>query len=542
MCGIFATIGPKGSGPCEWALRGAQIMKHRGPDAQGALHVELSWCDVTLGMSRLKIVDQSDIPVPYDFREHLGIALAYNGEVYNWQDIRKDHDDVRWRTRCDAEVVAAEWRRKRDGWRRFPHRLNGMWGVVLVDVERNLVHISRDRAGEKPLYYAERGEKIHFASEIKALPVLLEETGCDDMGALEFDFAKHTPFREVFAVEPGQEMTFMQEGRGERRWWRWDAKTEPDMSHDDAANALADVLANAIEIRNVAEVPVAVQLSGGLDSAIIQAVVGSDNLYCVDFQDEGVDNLTAAMIAARGKAVRPVTFTRDELLAVLPEVAFHLDTPATWTAVCQWFMNRRIAADDNVVVLSGEGADELFGGYARYRILYWLERMKDDPHLEAYQPLMLRTLGDPLTQMLDRSGGKYRPHARKLVKRYESGENACDRMAHVDFYTTMQVLLRMADRMAAAFSLENRSPLLDYRVMDLAAKIPSRLKVAEHESKSILRSVAARLGVPNEIVCEKTKKGLFVPAKWGEGKTWDRGWFRTEMESAWKRIFFGEKS
>jgi asparagine synthase (glutamine-hydrolysing) len=233
-----------------------------------------------------------------------------------------------------------------------------------------------------------------------------------------------------------------------------------------------------------------------------------------------------------------VTFTKDELLAALPEVAYYLDTPATWTAVCQWFLNKRIAEDGGVVVLSGEGADELFGGYARYRVLHWLDTMIADPHLAGYGPLIQHAFGEvqPVSvpaHMLNRGGVGTLNHAITVVWQYGRGRTLVDTMSRVDFYTTMQALVRMADRMAACFGMENRSPFFDYRLMELSALIPSKTKITEHESKTILRQVARGLGVSWQITGERTKRGLTVPASWGDGK-WSRGWFAKEMQIAWR--------
>lgn len=547
MCGIFAAVMPKGHPACSFAARAASIMRHRGPDAQGVLHVELSWASVTLSMSRLKVVDQSDLDVPYDFRSNFGVVLAFNGEIYNWRDLRTELDSFAkdgapgWKTRCDAEVVAAAWRRWGPG---CLHRLNGMFAFVLVDTVSDAIFCARDRAGEKPFYSAQRGGVFYVASEPKALPVALEPGACPDAETLEFDCGRSTPFAGVNVLEPGWCMYWPRQGvirdGGRSQWWQLpDAPEEPTRpSVDHQVDKLHALLMDASRIRHVAEVPVAVQLSGGLDSAIIQAVCQSEQLYCVTFPE--VDNLSKAQLVARGYPVTPITFTRDELVDAIPEVVRHMDTPASWTSVCQWFMNQQVAADGNVVVLSGEGADELLGGYSRYRILYWVERMLNDARLSSYGPLIERTVGsreDVMGHMLDRGHDpQTRAHAMDLVEQHGGTGDLVERMARTDFYTTMQVLLRMADRMAAAFSLENRSPFFDYRVMEFAARLPSRYKVTGFESKAILRRIAERLGVDERVVNEKTKKGLYVPSNWGDGGlVWDRKWFARLMNDAWEQ-------
>jgi asparagine synthase (glutamine-hydrolysing) len=206
MCGIFAAIGEVDYQGRELPEMEGHVRKldHRGPDKHGIQMVELPWTKVYLGMTRLKVVDQTDIPVPYDFRDNLGVVLAFNGEVFNWKDLRVElngYVEKGWKTQCDAEVVAAAWR----AW--GPECLeafNGMWGFVLVDTLKNEVFIARDRAGEKPVYLDTRGPDVTYvASEIKALPLEKEACYCADVAALEFDCGQATPFVGIEALLPG---------------------------------------------------------------------------------------------------------------------------------------------------------------------------------------------------------------------------------------------------------------------------------------------------------------------------------------------------
>jgi asparagine synthase (glutamine-hydrolysing) len=527
------------------------MLSHRGPDGTGGLSEDLSWAHVSLEMARLSIVDRTAIPVPFDFRASCGVVLAFNGEVYNWRALRAElSDGLPWATECDAEVVARGWRRWGLG---VLQRLNGMFGLVLVDTLKGVVLLARDRAGEKPLYYAPLGSGIAFASEIKALPVKLEEAPCAELEALEFDCLETTPFRGVRCLGPGEYILFAGTATlgapQPARWWSLPTDIDEGMSWDEAIEQTESLLVDSIRLRAVTEVPVAVQISGGLDSAIIQAVAKSDRLYTATFPEDGVDNLALARAAAQGREPAAITFGFADLDRVLSKVAYHLDTPATWTAVCQWFMDQKIAEDGAVVVLSGEGADELFGGYSRYRILWWLDQAIEDENLSAYGALYRSMFGksdEILARMLNRGGEATLDHARSIAQRFAG--TCCDlpaAMMRVDFYTTMQVLLRMADRMAAAFGMENRSPFLDHRLIELGARMPTRWKINERESKAVLREVARRLGVPSAIVDEKTKRGLFVPwGKWcssvGEGAArgaWDRGVFTKMMRTAWRRAF-----
>lgn len=554
MCGIVGRIGvpPLSVGHTRSALR------HRGPDGDGWLDVALPWAAAGLEMTRLAIVDRREIAVPFDFRRSCGVVLAYNGEVYNWRELRAElSDGTPWETECDAEVIARGWRRWGPD---VLSRMNGMWGLALLDVERGEFFLARDRAGEKPLYYAEHGGALHFASEIKALPVPFMERHCRELEVLEFDCLETTPFAGVKRLGPGQFIHFKSPADvaapRPSTWWTLPTVESRRISWEETVSELQALIAVAVRARASADVPVGVLLSGGIDSAIVQAVARSERLYTVSFPWTALDATPDAACVrdafTRHAAHRVVTFGRAELEEVLPRVAYHLDTPATWTAVCQWFVSQRMAADGVKVVLSGEGADELFAGYARYRILHHVDRMAADPVLGTYGPLRSHMMGSEkqiLARMLDRSGGDAFHNALAIVDKFApSAGSLVERMARIDFYTTMQVLLRMADRMTAAFGMENRSPFLDYRVMEFAASLPVEWKMHPGLGpKAIVREVARRLGVPSQITDATAKRGMAVPwAQWastaaagGARGAWDRGEFAAMMRTAWREAFFG---
>lgn len=537
MCGFVATILP----------RGANKLSHRGPDGYGTTTELLHWANISVEMVRLAIVDRSSIKVPFDFRQSCGVVLAYNGELYNWRSLRGDlSDGIPWETNCDAEVIARSWRKWGPD---MLARFNGMFGLCLIDTWTNNIFVARDRVGEKPLYYTPIGTGLAIASEIKALPIKFEECYCPELQTLEYDCLETTPFKDVKCLGPGeylflQRQTDLQNPKPVR-WWSLPSSVDEDMSWECAVDETESLLIDAIKIRSACDVPVAVQLSGGLDSAIIQAVVQSERLYTVTFPDEGIDNLALAREASGGREPVAVSFGMLDLQRELPKIAWHLDTPATWSAVAQWFMNKEIANDGGVVVLSGEGADELFAGYSRYRFLWWLEQAAKDAKLSAYGPMYSNLFGshaDTLAKMLNRGGPDTLEHAKSLVNRFTCDEGLCRKAGRIDMSTSLQVLLRMADRMSSAFSLENRAPFFDYRLMELSARMPMQWKIDDHESKVVLRHVAHRLGVPKSITDENTKRGLFIPWQaWTGSKDWDRSGFATVMRKAWRDAFFNEK-
>lgn len=554
MCGIAGTINPSG---VHLNLETERIatLKHRGPDAVGTTRVDLKWARVAAGTARLAICDAQPYAVPA-FYPSCKVLVAYNGEVYNWRELREElSDGTPWQSQTDTEVVARAWRRWGPA---MLSKLNGMFALALFDMEKGEVLLARDRAGEKPFYYTiqDRGARkpsLHFASEIKALPLDFIETPCAEVDVLEFDCLEATPFQGVSRLPPG---TFVHLKGPEdirdfkvQQWWTLPDEIDESMTWDEAIEQTKELLVDSIRLRADIEVPWTVLVSGGLDSAIIQAVAKADRVTCCTFAKEGIDTMPLARLAAGDAEITPVTFGLSDVTDDLDRVAYHLDTPATWSALGHWFMAKHNHEQGFKVVLTGEGADELFAGYTRYRVLWHFEQAKQDRQLANYQAMFSLLLGDRhelLAKLLDRSiDGKHRDHANRLVRRFAGANtDTVVGMCRVDWHTTMQVLLRMADTMMSAFSLENRSPFLDYRLIELATRIPTRFKIDAQNSKVVLREVARRLGVPEAIILDRDKRGLIVPwndwtsesANTTRGK-YDRRGFADAMHAAWRRAW-----
>lgn len=522
MCGILVKLS-RSKKACPELQSSLSRLRHRGPDRQGIHQVQLPDLSVELGMARLKIVDLSDIEVPFHF-PYLGVSLAYNGEVYNHLELRSAlSDGTPWLTRCDAEVLARAWRR----WGiDCPQRLNGMWAFVLVDEWKREVFISRDRLGKKPLYIYEGPNPeapIYLASEPKAIPAPQVPCSCEDIETLEYDIGPSTPIRNLWQLPPAS-FIHLESGspvqnlqQNVHRFWDlppMDA-VEPDTKpFEDSVEEAQALIVDAVRIRAVSEVPLAVFLSGGLDSAIIQKIVQAEKTYCVTFPE--IDNLSDAQKLDPGAI--PIRFGAADLKAAMPDVLYHLDTPATWSAVCLWFTCRKMHSDGIRVALSGEGADEAFGGYSRYALLYWLEQAWSDPRLKGYQPTVNYLLGSPhdlLSRMLCR--GKNRTAKIRSSELIVAGKGLLDSAQRTEIHSTMQVLLRMADRMSMAHSIETRNPFLDHRLIELGLKLPLSHRVTGTETKAVLRAVGRRLGVPKEITDSPTKRGLAIPwTRWKE--------------------------
>lgn len=275
---------------------------------------------------------------------------------------------------------------------------------------------------------------------------------------------------------------------------------------------------------------VTLQLSGGLDSAVIQAIARLPVVYCCTWPE--MDNLGAALKVACGADVREVTFTREEMLTeALPEVARITKGKGTWTQCCQWFMARRMKADGYRIVMNGEGSDEHFGGYARYRWLYWIERAFNDPHLAEYQGFA-KTLGLDRCRLVN-----------ALLNRYGTGitnigqQNMTQLVGHIDSGKPLHDLIAFEHDVAAAHGIEHRWPYMHSEVVAFARGLAEEDKIVAFESKHILRELARSLGVHRDCVDEQTKRGLVVPPSWAPAGAarWSRDWFTAEMSAAWER-------
>jgi asparagine synthase (glutamine-hydrolysing) len=236
-----------------------------------------------------------------------------------------------------------------------------------------------------------------------------------------------------------------------------------------------------------------------------------------------------------------VTFGREHVEEVFEEVAYYLDTPATWTAFAQYFLAKRIAVDGGKIILSGEGADEIFYGYARYKALWWLDQMHADPVLDGYGETIARVLGDDARHLVGRvldRGFNDAPWTYADAYGGPATHSCVSRLARTEWHTTMQVLLRMLDRMTGRFGLEGRAPFLDHRLIEFVSPLPDEYKITKHETKRLLRDVARRLGVPKAITESTGKRGLSIPWNhWHGIKSWNRDHFADAMYGSWWRAF-----
>jgi asparagine synthase (glutamine-hydrolysing) len=540
--------------------RMSDTIRHRGPDGEGFwTHSNLS---VGLGHRRLSIIDLTTGDQPMTDRADNWIIL--NGEIYNYRDLRDELGPETFRTTSDTEVILAGYRR----WGRdVVAHLRGMFSFAIWDESRRELFCARDRFGMKPFYHATVDGTFYFASEVKALLPFLEaiETDRDalkDYLAFQVCLNGKTLFANVRELPPGHVLIVGNRAPQLSRYW--DVRFELDMSHDAAffEQELRERMADSVRAHLVADVPVGLYVSGGLDSAIVAALAadehpGSDFAAFTGAFALGPDyderRYARELAEAKGLRLHELEISVDDFLSSIRDVIYHLDYPVAGPGAFAQFMVSRMAAAQRKVVLGGQGGDELFGGYARYLIAYLEQCLKGAidgtmkngdfivsyasilPNLTAlrgYKPLLKDFWSEGLFEEMDEryfrlinrsahladevrwdSLGEYSPFDTfRSIYRADNvrGESYFDRMTHFDFKALLPGLLQVEDRMSMAHGLESRLPFLDHPLVEFVATIPPNVKFEGGRLKRVLRAALADI-VPASISRRDDKMGFPTP-------------------------------
>ncbi|MFL6193316.1 MAG: asparagine synthase (glutamine-hydrolyzing) [Thermoanaerobaculia bacterium] len=568
MCGIAGTFHYAEPRQARREVLAAMIapLRHRGPDDQG---VHLAG-PMGLAHARLSIIDVDGGHQPI-YNEDRTAAVVCNGEVYNHRELRRQLEERghRFATRSDSEVIVHLWEEMGPA---AVEKLCGMFALAVADFRRRTLLLARDRIGKKPLFLADDGRRIGFASELKSLLAggLIEPEvdpeALDLYLAYGYVPAPWTIFRGA-AKLPAGHLAVVDE-RGVRIERYWDVPTDVMADPGPAADGrLTDeverLLATAVRDRLESDVPLGAFLSGGIDSGTIVSLMSEAmdepvRTHTVGFDDRATDEREdAAAVAAALGTDHVATEVRPDLASVLPRIAWHLDEPfADPSAVPTWYVSRETRRRVTVA-LSGDGGDELFAGYGeKYRMHLMEERLRGlipgglrrslFPALGRSWP---RSPGLPRALRL---GGLCRNLAVEAPRSYDFdrrlipphleerlfGESLSARRRTFDPFVAIEPHLARApreplaralyldlktwladdglvkvDRMSMAHALEVRCPLLDHRVVELAARLPARLKLAGAETKVLLRRVARRR-LPAEIL-ERPKRGFAPPvSRW----------------------------
>lgn len=558
MCGIGGIRVFDGDGVGEAALRRmADSVAHRGPDESSV------WVGAGIGFAhtRLSIIDLASSHQPMHSVDG-NWTIAFNGEVFNYRELRRELD-YPFRTEGDTETILAGLARYGIG---FVERLRGQFAFAAFDRSSGVLHLVRDRLGILPLYYWRAGERLVFGSEVKAILAAGGVTPAVDGDSLDAYLAgravpaPYTLFAGIKKVPPGHRLEVTPDGRiSSHRYWelpsvdvarRWTASEVVD--EVDAA------VRSAVDAALVADVPVGSYLSGGVDSSLIVAMIralrGSDariETFAAGFGDPRFDELEWAGLVSRelGTSHHEVQVRAEDFQELWPRMTWHRDAPVSEPADMAVYRLAEEARRHVTVVLSGEGGDELFAGYPKYRYARWLAptrfvpaalrsglvRLVDPilPHQLGRHRIALRAFGAPTeVQQLQTWFAPFTEQERRALlggsgptrpgRTLPSGVDAIDRMLRFDLESWLpDNLLERGDRMSMASSLELRPALLDHRLVELAYRIPSEFKVRDGVGKWALKQVARRY-LPGEVV-DRRKVGFRVPLD---------DWFRTGLRAA----------
>ncbi len=570
MCGIGAVISLRQQPVphLQSALAGMrELLAHRGPDGEGEwLHPRRC---VGLANRRLEIIDLEHGDQPMTDGE--GNWITYNGEIYNYLELRRELGEREFRTDSDTEVILRAYRRW--GLECLP-RLRGMFGFALWDDAAERLVVARDRFGIKPLYTAVVDGILYCASEAKViLPFLprieTDVEGLRDYLTFQFPLAGKTLFEGIVELPPAHVLVVEGGVARPQRWWQ--VHYEPDLERAEDAHLalLRETILGSVEQHLRADVPVGAYLSGGIDSSIVAAAAsrsqGADGFvaFAGRFAEGPAYDETpfAQEVAdAEGFELRVETVAPDDFEETMREIAYYMDFPVAGPGSVPQYAVSRLAARERKVVLGGQGGDEIFGGYARYLIAYFEQCIKAAiegtmdraPFIVTYESIIpnLESLRSykPLIQEFWREGVFADLDERyfRLVNRARSVEPAIDwkvfgdyspletfleifradnvdrdsyfdRMTHFDFKTLLPALLHVEDRVSMAHGLESRTPFVDHEVVEVAATLPALVKFKGGELKRSLKLALGDL-LPPGVADRKDKMGFPVPlTEWLQG-------------------------
>ncbi len=578
MCGIAGVLYADPARPAEPAVLKAMAdrLAHRGPDAEGF------WSAPGIGLvhRRLSIIDLAGGDQPIG-NEDGSLQSIYNGEIYNYQELRawlaaRGHA---LRTQSDTEAIVHLYEELGP---RLVERLRGMFTFALWDRNRRRLLLARDRLGIKPLYVYRDAEKLLFASELKAILAHPEVAAEIDPAALEDYLAfgmvpgPRSIFRRIEKLPPAHWLTVEADNLDSRpqRYWQLNYTTESGRSAEDWCEAIRAKVDEAVRLHLIADVPVGAFLSGGIDSSVIVALAsrhGREPLqtFSMGFTEASQSELPYAREVAAQYGMRHTEqIVTPEAVALLDELAWHFDEPFADTSAIPTFLVSQLARRSVKVVLSGDGGDEAFGGYARYAhdlkesglrrwLPGWLRRWVLRPAAHVWpkadwlpRPLRFKTALTNLSLSADRACANTLSVCRPPLRRRLL---APDVSASLDGHEPEQVIcagygqapandplggmiaadvatilpddfLVKVDRASMAHGLEVRPPLLDHELLELAARIPSEWKVRRSETKWIFKE-AFKTELPPSIQ-QRGKQGFEVPID-----AWLRGPLRDVFEA-----------
>lgn len=567
MCGITGIINPKDKDSIEEMTR---AIFHRGPDDKGYFKDEY----VALGMRRLSIIDLARGKQPIISSDNR-FMIFFNGEIYNYKEIRNELGDYQFKTDSDTEVILAGFAKWGE---EILMRLRGMFVFAIYDKERHEVFIARDFFGIKPLYYLKRSDKIEaFSSEIKSFLELKEfkpevnNAAVYNYLSFQYNPLEETFFKNVFKLPPAHFMKIdVKTGMSEvKKYWQFEFRQDKTLDKKNTAEKILEVMKDSVAHHMIADVPVGSFLSGGIDSSIIATLMqrrrseeqksasrpeasGKIKTFTVGFETLSEGREAKETSEPLGTDHTELTVSAEEYFKNLPKAVWHFDEPVADSSAIGLYFLAREAAKHVKVVLSGEGADELFGGYNIYLAPYAARRLVWFPKniislflrlpFKFFGKNYLKRVGTKLEDWYIGNASVFKEDEIKnlwkgdvlrvsrvpLDSVYDEVNSLSDstKMQYVDIKTWLVGdILAKADKMTMAHSLELRVPFLDTEVASLAATLPDHFKWSRGETKYLLRKAFEK--VLPESVQRRKKLGFPTPV---------RNWFTKDQTPLYNTI------
>ena len=562
MCGIAGAIHLSGQSiPC--LPRRLETMnylqKHRGPDGEGIWeHPSKS---VGLGHCRLSIIDIDTGNQP--MRDQGNNWLTFNGEIYNYLELREGLGSEKFRTKSDTEVILLSYRKwEFDCVKHF----RGMFAFSLWDEKNQLLFCARDRFGIKPFYYTIVDGILYYASEVKALLPFLQNVEIDlegfkDYLTFQFCLAGKTLFKGINELLPGHYLTVVNGQVTIQKYWEVYYHVDLDHTANYFDQRINELLVESIDLHLRSDIPIGSYLSGGLDSSIIaslaseryqQEFIGFTGKFSIG-KEYDESEYARALADWRGFDCKELDITAQDFVENIHKVIYHLDYPVAGPGSFPQYMVSEMASKYRKVVLGGQGADEIFGGYTRYLVAYFEQCIKGAidgtmdstkfivtyesiiPNLTTlrnYKPMLQQFWKDGIFDSLDRryfrlinrtpsleeeinweALNNYHPFETFqtiFLAENVGQESYFDSMTHFDFKTLLPALLHIEDRVSMAHGLESRVPFLDHPLVELAATIPASIKFTNGTMKRVLKDSMSYC-LPKVITERKDKMGFPVP-------------------------------
>jgi len=575
MCGIAGLVAPEQLHADDRArvLQMRDIIAHRGPDDAGIF----TDSQAVLGHRRLSIVDLAAGHQPLA-NEDQTIWIVFNGEIYNHAELRPDLEahGHRYRTKCDTETIVHAYEQWGDA---CVERLRGMFAFAIWDAPRRRLLLARDRLGVKPLYWARAGERLLFGSEIKAIlssglvRAEADESRLPEQLSTRYLSGAGTLFKGIQRLLPGHVLTFERGQVSTREYWDVPAgRANGDsgrLADRDVVRRFRELLEEAVRVRLMADVPLGMFLSGGLDSSAIAALMAGMidrplQTFSVAFKQRAFSELDYARQVSRAiKAdAHEIVIDDADFFGALPKLVWHEDEPIAHPSSVPLYFVSELARQHVKVVLTGEGSDELLAGYGKYprALVNWqagaayshlpgplrafvardvvprlparlrryasrsflaLERTPEAMFFENFAAIGLKRQRGLLSSRFGSATPEqaYGP-SRSYFDAPGAGSSLLDRLLYADLKTYLVELLMKQDQMSMAASIESRVPFLDHHLVEFAAGLPSRFKLRGFTTKWILRE-AVRPLLPPEIL-SRPKMGFPVPfglwlrGRWGD--------------------------